>query len=308
MRRYLPLLGALWVGCFGIASAVAHNDEWTQAADEMPPYPTHVDRRHGHDHVYPDRGAVVRDLPAGAIVVNYAGISYWFARGVWYEPRGPAYMVVAPPIGLIVPALPAFATKVESGGKPYLYANDVFYTSRPDLGGYEVVNDPEDASPGQAAATASTTTPREPAASLTATTAPTSNPTPASNPAPTSDAASASNPPASNPATPSSPPPEPSKPGAASEAAPSPESSPDPSSIPSNPTRAAIRPLDGQTADQQARDRYECYQAASAQSHFDPLSTGEGASSSGAAQGKIAYWRAQTACLQGRGYEVSRQP
>jgi hypothetical protein len=266
MRGFLPLLGALWMGCFCAASADAQNGQWSQAADQIPPYATHVDRRHGHDHVYPDRGAIVRDLPGGAIAVNYAGISYWFAGGVWYEPRGPAYMVVTPPIALIVPALPAFATRFESGGKAYLYANDVFYTSRPDLGGYEVVNDPTDTSPEQVASSGSH--------------APGVAPQPSDG----------------------TPPGEP--PAAAEPAGTSTADAPAAAFMPANPTRVAIEPHEGQTADRQARDRYECYQRATTQSHFDPLGTAAGASSGDASQARLAYWRAQTACLEGRGYEV----
>ena len=110
-------------------------------------YPTHEDTRFGHDHAYPNRGVVVRDVPKSATVINYAGLSYHYADGVWYEPRGPAYMVVSPPVGLVVPAVPSFSTPVESMGVTYYYANSAFYRQRPDLAGYEVVNDPSEAMP-----------------------------------------------------------------------------------------------------------------------------------------------------------------
>ena len=134
-----PSLSAM---SFGASYALA------QAVEDPPlqfdPYNRHHDRHLGHNHVYPDRGAVFRDAPKGSIVVNYAGLAYRFYNGVWFEPRGPAYIVVAPPIGVVVPSLPSFATTFESGGQPYLYANEVYYLPRPDLGGYEVVNDPGD--------------------------------------------------------------------------------------------------------------------------------------------------------------------
>lgn len=114
-----------------------------RAAEEQPePYHKHRDTRLGHDHFYPDRGSILRDAPQGAIVVTYAGLSYRFHDGVWLEPRGPAFMVVAPPIGLIVPTLPTFATVLAHGGAIYLYCNEVYYLPRPDLNGYEVINDP----------------------------------------------------------------------------------------------------------------------------------------------------------------------
>jgi len=114
-----------------------------RAPEEQPePYHKHHDTRQGHDHFYPDRGSILRDAPQGAIVVTYAGLSYRFHDGVWFEPRGPAFMVVAPPIGLIVPTLPTFATVLAHGGEIYLYCNEVYYLPRPDLNGYEVINDP----------------------------------------------------------------------------------------------------------------------------------------------------------------------
>ena len=109
---------------------------------QVQPYHQHHDTRNGHDHYYPDRGSIVRDLPQGATVVSYAGLSYRFQDGVWYEPRGPAFMVVDPPIGLIVQTLPTFVTVIARHGETLLYANDVYYRPRPDVGGYEVVNDP----------------------------------------------------------------------------------------------------------------------------------------------------------------------
>ncbi len=113
------------------------------AADEQyEPYHKHHDSHLGHDHFYPDRGSIVREVPQGAAVLNYAGLSYRFHDGVWYEPRGPAFMVVAPPIGLVVPTLPSFSTVWAHAGEVYLYCNDVYYQPRPDLGGYEIVNDP----------------------------------------------------------------------------------------------------------------------------------------------------------------------
>ena len=112
------------------------------AEDPAEPFRKHRDTRHGHDHYYPDRGAIVRDLPAGTIGTSYAGVSFRYHDGIWLEPRGPAYMVVSPPIGLIAPTLPLYSTVVARGAESFLYCNDTYYRPRPDLGGYEVVNDP----------------------------------------------------------------------------------------------------------------------------------------------------------------------
>jgi hypothetical protein len=65
-------------------------------------------------------------------------------------------------------------------------------------------------------------------------------------------------------------------------------------------TKVFVYPRSGQTADQQARDRYECYRFAVAQTGFDPMHS-TGASH---AEPLSDYDRAQAACLEGRGYTV----
>ncbi len=61
-------------------------------------------------------------------------------------------------------------------------------------------------------------------------------------------------------------------------------------------------PKNGQTAEQQAADRYECHRWAKTQTGFDPTVAGGGAGNDPGARG--AYDRAMSACLTGRGYEV----
>jgi hypothetical protein len=193
-------------------------------------YHTHHDSKYGHEHVYPDRGTIVQQVPPAANVVNYAGLSYRFYDGVWYEPRGPAFMVVEPPIGLVVPALPSFATTVSSEGANYVYANDVFYRARPE-GGYQVVNDPPVGTPHSA--------PPEP---------------------------------------------QPSEPPIGSS--------------------MTVYPRNGQTAQEQSRDHYECYRFAVAQTGYDPMRANGGDAPAKIAQLQSQYDRAQSECFEGRGYAV----
>jgi opacity protein-like surface antigen len=61
-----------------------------------------------------------------------------------------------------------------------------------------------------------------------------------------------------------------------------------------------VSPKNGQTADQQAADRYACYTWAVKESNFDPSAQG------GGSEGLETYRRAMTACLDGRGYSVTR--
>lgn len=285
MRLLVLSVSVLLITCLGANCAIAQGGQWGQAEDRIAPYTTHTDRRHGHDHVYPDRGAVVRDAPKGAMTVNYAGIAYRFADGVWYERQGPAYMVVAPPIGLIVPNLPAFATSFDSDGKTYLYANDVFYSPKPDLGGYEVVNDPEDTVSGRSQAPAVLERSQAPAG-VPSTRLASSGPSAPKVAAPpgvrTENMVPSSAPPSE---------------------APSAMSSSD-SPVPANPIAIAIHPHNGQSADQQAMDRYQCYRFAVTQTGFDPLASNSGARPAALALRDSEYARAQAACLEGRGYSI----
>jgi hypothetical protein len=65
-----------------------------------------------------------------------------------------------------------------------------------------------------------------------------------------------------------------------------------------------IYPKNGQSASQQAADRYECHRWAKSQTGFDPTDVGGGVSPMANPQQRSAYDRAMAACLTGRGYEV----
>ena len=302
-------------------------DEQRGSEAPAPPYNRHQDPHHGHNHVYPDRGAIFHELPRRAVTVNYAGVSYRFADGIWFEPRGPAFIVVAPPIGLMVSSLPELATTIQEHGETYLYANDVYYRPRPDLGGYEVVNDP-----AEAAATTQDTAPRAASASAAAapalavaTALPTVAATSVSAALPTASAAPAavaaavpSGAPAAAPAAGAESvlreaPPPPSS-AASTLSASAPAAAPAaaaPAAVASASTAAASTaaapqstkviayPRNAQSAEQQARDHYECYQFGVAQSGFDPMHSG-----ATSAEQQSTFDRAQNACFDGRGYTV----
>ena len=63
-------------------------------------------------------------------------------------------------------------------------------------------------------------------------------------------------------------------------------------------------PKNGQTAEQQDKDRYECHQWAVGQSGFDPTKSDGGVAPELAAAKRNDYFRAQVACLESRGYTV----
>jgi len=70
---------------------------------------------------------------------------------------------------------------------------------------------------------------------------------------------------------------------------------------PGSSTDLMAYPKNGQTPEQQAKDKFECHQWAVGQTGFDPTS---GAATAGAANKGNDYMRAQAACLEGRGYSV----
>jgi len=283
------------------SSAVVAQGEDARSEVRVAPYATHQDARHGHNHVYPDRGAIFREVPHGSIIVNHAGISYRFHDGVWFEPQGPAFLVVAPPIGLIVPTLPAFATTLGSGAETYLYANSIYYRPRSDLGGYEVVNDPESLT-------------RTPATADTSATAQPSDETPPTvTPAPPALASASPVPPVPSPVaaevpTAAAAPPIPVPTDAPSPVAPAtpavPVSTPSAAAPIAHGLKVSADPKNGQSLEQQARearDHYECYRFAALQSGFDPMRP-TGSAASGEQQSN--YDRAQAACFEGRGYAL----
>jgi hypothetical protein len=104
-----------------------------------------LDRRYDHGRYYPPRGTVLRSLPDGYRPYYRGGSRYYFNSGIWYEPRGPEFVVVSPPPGLVVSALPPYYSTVWIGGAPYYYADDVYYSWEPDQNGYAVIDPPDNA-------------------------------------------------------------------------------------------------------------------------------------------------------------------
>jgi len=76
------------------------------------------------------------------------------------------------------------------------------------------------------------------------------------------------------------------------------------STDPPAPEDVFMYPRGGQNADQQARDRYECHRWAADQTGFDPTRPDGGVPNADARARRGEYFRAMTACLEGRGYSV----
>jgi hypothetical protein len=65
-----------------------------------------------------------------------------------------------------------------------------------------------------------------------------------------------------------------------------------------------IYPKNGQSAEQQSQDRYDCHRWAVDNSGFDPTRQDGGVAPEQAVAKRNEYYRAQVACLEGRGYTV----
>jgi hypothetical protein len=63
-------------------------------------------------------------------------------------------------------------------------------------------------------------------------------------------------------------------------------------------------PRNSQSAEEQARDRFECHQWAASQTGFDPSEPGGGVQPALSNSKRSDYRRAITACLEGRQYSV----
>lgn len=63
-------------------------------------------------------------------------------------------------------------------------------------------------------------------------------------------------------------------------------------------------PKNGQSSEQQSKDRYECERWAVGQTGFDPTVAGGGVPPDQAVEKRNDFFRAQVSCLEGRGYTV----
>jgi Family of unknown function (DUF6515) len=149
----------VWVLClaaaFAAAAAYGQSPEHPQG-QVHPPAPVHAQPvphysqptiRLNHSHYYPPHGTAVSAPPPAPVIVNHPSGRYYYSGGVWYAPRGPAFVVVPAPVGVFVPVLPAYYTTLWVGGAPYYYANDTYYNWNPAQNSYEVVSPPSGDAP-----------------------------------------------------------------------------------------------------------------------------------------------------------------
>src|SRR5438309_1602327 len=127
-KPWMSIVGAVAVA-FAFTAGTANADpprggERFSARGGPGPRPgfDHVDARFGHNRYYPSRGYAFHELPRDRFVVG--GGRYYYSSGIWYEHRGPSFVVVGAPFGMFVPVLPPYYNTVYYGGVPYYYANE----------------------------------------------------------------------------------------------------------------------------------------------------------------------------------------
>ena len=82
----------------------------------------------GYQEVYPPVGAVVPQLPDGAIAINAGGLTYFYAGGAFYLQQPDGTFAIAPtPLGVVVPELPPGAIQVSVNGTIAYQFNGIYY-------------------------------------------------------------------------------------------------------------------------------------------------------------------------------------
>ena len=81
----------------------------------------------GYREVYPPLGAVVPDLPEGAIEIQVGTLTYYYGGGAFYLHRYDGFVIVAAPIGVTVPDPPPGAALVTVNGNVAYQFNGVFF-------------------------------------------------------------------------------------------------------------------------------------------------------------------------------------
>ena len=80
-----------------------------------------------YEEVYPPVGAVVQELPDGAIEIDAEGLIYYYAAGAFYVQQDDGFVIVPPPIGVTVPELPPGAAQISFGGGIAFQFNGIFF-------------------------------------------------------------------------------------------------------------------------------------------------------------------------------------
>jgi len=102
-------------------------------------------KKHAAHHHYrhlPRRGAVVISVHRSAVVITFRGIRFHYHAGIFYKPKGTAYVIVRPPIRVRISVLPVGHRRIVIGPRVYFYYYGTFYVKAADKDEYEVVDAP----------------------------------------------------------------------------------------------------------------------------------------------------------------------
>ena len=80
-----------------------------------------------YQEIYPPIGAVVPELPDGAVEVQAGDTIYYYAGGAFYVQQGDGFAVASPPMGVVVPEPPPGAAAVNINGSIVYQFNGVYY-------------------------------------------------------------------------------------------------------------------------------------------------------------------------------------
>ncbi len=86
--------------------------------------------------VYHRHGTVVAKVHHPRVIVH-GGVNYYYAKGIWYKPRGRKFVVVRAPIGIRVKFIPNGYRIVRINGIKYYRYNGIYYVKK--RGYYTVV-------------------------------------------------------------------------------------------------------------------------------------------------------------------------
>lgn len=100
-------------------------------------------RAHMAYRALPRYRAIVRAVPAGAVVVRRNSMVYHYRDGIFYRPQNTQFVIVRPAIGVRVKMLPTARFRTVVAGRTYFYYYGTFYIKDNDE--YEVVEAPEGA-------------------------------------------------------------------------------------------------------------------------------------------------------------------
>jgi len=77
--------------------------------------------------VYPPVGAVVPELPDGAVAIEAGNLVYYYVAGAFYVQQNGGFVIAPTPMGVTVPELPPGAVSVSVNGSVAYQFNGIYY-------------------------------------------------------------------------------------------------------------------------------------------------------------------------------------